>query len=179
MVLYISLEMSENQIIERLISMKALRSFKFNDYNNKRYSQSDMELFNYAIAEIEKYPCMINANFVASINDVRNQIAQLSNSYSVQFLVIDHLHIMSYDQNHENQEIANITKNLKAIAKQYNLSVLLLSQVNKNASTFGFNSKESIKKTDVEKDENEHQIHMNDIRGSGAPVQDAAIVMLM
>jgi replicative DNA helicase len=181
LVYYVSLEMTQAQIIERLISMKALKNFRFSDYKEKKYSDSDNERFLHAMGEIEKYPAFINANFKASINDIRNQISQLSNSYDIPFLVIDHLHIMDYDRSNENQEIAQITKNLKAIAKQYQMSILLLSQVNKTKEAFNINNGKSIQKpgfSNVSSDD-EHKIGMNDIRGSGAPVQDAAVVMLM
>jgi replicative DNA helicase len=180
-VYYVSLEMTAPQILERLISINTGKSFKFSNFNSNKYSELDKEIFQAAFDNISKYPAKMNANFKASITDIRGQISLLASSHDIKLVIIDHLHIMDYDRNNENQEIAGITKNLKQIAKEYQLPIVLLSQVNKSKNTFGGESKKfGFNKDQVKEEEtSSNKIFLSDIRGSGAPVQDSSIIILM
>ncbi|GMO14442.1 MAG: DnaB-like helicase C-terminal domain-containing protein [Mycoplasmoidaceae bacterium] len=183
-VYYVSLEMTGAEIMERLISNKAHKPFKFSKCYKKEYVEAEMKIFNTAIERVKNYPLHINASFKAGIDNIRNQVNQIVNSYDLKLLVIDHLHIMDYDKSKENNEISRITKILKEMAKEYNIPIILVSQVNKTESTMGFNSlaKPSFVKKDMthaNNNDDKGAIGMNDIRGSGAPVQDSSIVILM
>jgi replicative DNA helicase len=183
MVFYVSIEMNGGEIFERLVSFKAGKSFKMKDFVANNYSKEDLELFTIAIDRIKKYPLKTNHTFHASVNDVAAQMSQISNSFDLKLVIIDHLHIMDYDKTNENNAIAGITKRLKALAKEYDVPIVLLSQVNKTKAAFDYSSKfnkqqPNSPQTNVD-DQASNAIGMNDLRGSGAIAQDASVIIMM
>jgi replicative DNA helicase len=181
MVYYVSIEMNGAEIFERLVSFKAGKSFKLKDYHGKKYSTQDSELFTIAIDTIAKYPLITNQTFHASIDGIAGQMSQLASSHDLKLVVIDHLHIMDYDRNKENNAIADITKRLKSLAKEHNVPILLLSQVNKTKEAFGYSSKfkSQPQQATNTSDQDPNAIGMHDLRGSGAIGQDASVIILM
>ena len=79
-------------------------------------------------------------------------------------MVIDHIGLMTPDRRQENrvQEISEITRSLKLMAKDLDLPILVLSQL----------SRESAKRTD-------HMPQLSDLRDSGSIEQDADVVLLL
>jgi replicative DNA helicase len=185
MTLYISIEMNGDEIFERLVSYKSGKSFKVKEFNEKKYSKEDSDLFTIAINTIEKYPLKVNHTFHASVNGIAAQMSQISNAFDLKLVVIDHLHIMDYDKINENSAIADITKKLKGLAKEYDVPIVLLSQVNKSKTAFDYSSKfkqpqqSNTPQANNTDDQASNAIGINDLRGSGAIAQDASVILLM
>jgi replicative DNA helicase len=179
--------MNGDEIFERLVSFKAGKNFKLKDFKEKKYSKEDLDLFAIATDTIGKYPLKTNHTFHASVNDIAAQMSQISNSYDLKLVIIDHLHIMDYDKSNENSAIADITKRLKSLAKEYDVPIVLLSQVNKSKAAFDYSSKfkqpqqvnANVPAHTNTDDQASNAIGMNDLRGSGAIAQDASVIIMM
>ena len=100
-----------------------------------------------------------------------NVLASKIRNYTQQFgyismIAIDYLQLMVRDRNapavNRNLELANMTRQLKILAKDYNCPVLLLSQLNRDIET-----------------RDDHSPKLSDLRDSGAIEQDADVVMFL
>lgn len=132
-----SIEMSEQEIYIRLISQ--LKVHDFSRIQNMKFSQddNDIKLFRDGKIELDK----LNNNIV--IDDKSNMILEIENKIKKikpDFLIVDYLQIVEPENPKEirEQQVSQIARRLKNIAKKYNLSVILLSQLNDNkcAKTF-------------------------------------------
>ena len=128
-----SIEMSEQEIYIRLISQ--LKVHDFSRIQNMKFSQddNDIKLFRDGKIELDK----LNNNIV--IDDKSNTILEIENKIKKikpDFLIVDYLQIVEPENPKEirEQQVSQIARRLKNIAKKYNLSVILLSQLNDNNS---------------------------------------------
>jgi replicative DNA helicase len=131
-ILFFCLEMTPNELIDRLIAIISEKPSKF--FNNSNSNEIDNNRRSYVLHSLENYPLKVNINFKANIDDISSQISLASKSFDLKLVVIDHLHIMEKDgKKDENIELANITRRLKSVAKDKNIPILLLSQVTKDS----------------------------------------------
>ena len=160
-----SLEMSKEQLVARLLSMdamvdqQALRSGMIDDAAWERISASVGRL-----AETNIY---IDDTPGLSIVDMRSKARRLMLERGFDVLVVDYLQLMqgsSSSRGHENrvQEISEISRGLKALARELNVPVLALSQLSRAVE--GRNDKKP---------------QLSDLREPGAIEQDADVVMFI
>jgi len=170
-VLFICLEMTSAELIDRLISIISKKPIK--ELRGSKNPQ-DEALLNEAKSQIAEYNLHVNSSFKANINDIDSQINTICKSYDVKFVVIDHLHIMDgINEKDEYTKISVITRRLKQIAKDKNIPILLLSQITKDnweQSSFGKNATQNTLSK---------KVTLNSLRGSGSIAQDANTVLLM
>lgn len=165
-ILFFSLEMSTEQIVERLISMEArVDSMTLKDKEKLTYS--DWERINRAgdVIKSTKNSMLINDTASMTINSIRSIIdKQVTSSVKPDLVIIDYLQLISSNQQFERNDlkIAHITRNLKIIAKTYDIPVIILSQLNRKC----------------EERTNKRPI-LSDLRDSGAIEQDADIVFFV
>ncbi|WP_180161074.1 replicative DNA helicase [Acinetobacter sp. YH12064] len=163
-VLFMSGEMSSEQITERLISclgqipLKSVRSARFD---------SDGAGCIYKATEIlNKCSIYINDKSQPSLADIRREARKVKQSTlgKLDAIVIDYLQIMTPPEKSGNkvQEIGDISNGLKKIAKDFGCPVFALSQLNRS----------------LENRPNKRPV-MSDIRESGAIEQDADIIMFI
>ncbi|MCL2014552.1 MAG: replicative DNA helicase [Oscillospiraceae bacterium] len=158
-VTFFSLEMSKEQLAERLLASEArVDAYKFKKGDVK---PADWEPLSRAASSL----CGMNMYFddTASItvSDIKSRARRLND---LGIIIIDYLQLMSSTRRIENrvQEVSAITRNLKIMAKELNVPVILLSQL----------SRETEKRK-------EHRPMLSDLRESGSIEQDADIVMFL
>lgn len=159
---FFSLEMSSEQLVKRLISaiahigQKTLRTGNFTSDEIERYLEANNEL--------EKLPIYLDDTPAITVNQIKAKCRKLYNAGTLDIIFVDYLQIMGYAKNLQNreQQISEISRSLKGMAKEFNVPVIALAQVNRN----------------VEKSDNKRP-RLSDLRESGAIEQDADIIMFL
>lgn len=157
-----SLEMSKEQVVERIlcsyaeVDMKKLRS---GDVDEK-----SMERIGNAISVFYETPIYIDDTPDVSILDVRSKARRLYSDKGKFLLMIDYLQLMHSQERVENrvQEISKITRQMKNLARELNIPIVLLSQLSR----------------DIEKRQDKRPL-LSDLRESGSIEQDADVVMFL
>ena len=163
-VLFFSFEMSKEQIMYRLLSMETnisqirLKSGKLN--------QNDWTKINKMIKILSKFPFFIDDTSNLTVHDIRSKIKSVYfEQNKIGLVIIDYLQlIQNSNGKNENrvQELAQITRSLKAIAREFNIPVIALSQLNRG----------------VENRLDQKPI-LSDLRESGSIEQDADLVLML
>ena len=158
-----SLEMSSLQLVNRLISAETeLGSDKI---KSGRLENWEWEVFNRKLKNLEEAPLFIDDTPALSIFEFRAKCRRLKMQYNVGIIVVDYLQLMTAGgdiRGNREQEVSMISRNLKAIAKEIDVPIVALSQLNRS----------------VESREGKRP-QLSDLRESGAIEQDADMVMFI
>ena len=163
-VLFFSLEMSKEQIMYRLLSIEG----RINQAKLKsgQLSENDWMKLNKIVTIISKLPIFIDDTPNLSIQDIRSKIRTIIFDHSnLGLIVIDYLQlIQSSNVKNENrvQELSQMTRILKNIAREFNVPVIALSQLSRNVEN-------RMDKKPV----------LADLRESGTIEQDADLVLML
>ena len=156
-----SLEMSAIQLVNRMIVGEAeITSDKIKTGN---LSKEEMERLDYRIKRLEDARIFIDDTPAISIFELRAKCRRLSRQHDIDVIIIDYLQLMSGTQEtkgNREQEVSAISRSLKGIAKELNLPVIALSQLNRS----------------VEVRTGSKRPQLSDLRESGAIEQDADMV---
>ncbi len=159
-----SLEMSSVQLVMRLISSETeLGSEKLRSGNLKDYEWKQLES---KIKSLEKARIFIDDTPAIGLNELRSKCRKLKTKEDIDLIVIDYLQLMSGSadsRGNREQEVSMISRGLKAIAKELNLPIIALSQLNRS----------------VEMRSGNKRPQLSDLRESGAIEQDADIVIFI
>ena len=159
-----SLEMSSVQLVMRLISSETeLGSEKLRSGNLKDHEWQQLE---YKIKSLEKARIFIDDTPAIGLNELRSKCRKLKTKEDIDLIVIDYLQLMSGSadsRGNREQEVSMISRGLKAIAKELNLPIIALSQLNRS----------------VEMRSGNKRPQLSDLRESGAIEQDADIVIFI
>ena len=157
-----SLEMSNVQLVQRLISMEAeisgskLRTGQLEDYEWQQLQS--------AIEKMSEVPIYIDDTPGINIFELRAKCRRLKMQHDIQMIIIDYLQLMSggpdSQKGNREQEISNISRSLKGLAKELNVPVIALSQLSRAVEVRGGTKRPQL----------------SDLRESGAIEQDADIV---
>ena len=162
---FFSLEMSSLQIVNRLISAEAeLDSDKIRKGNLKDYEWQQLlhktDQLNNAKIFIDDTPAL-------SMLELRAKSRRLKSQHDIRCIVVDYLQLMSGEygktSGNREQEIASISRSLKAIAKELNIPVIALSQLSRAVETRGGDKRPIL----------------SDLRESGSIEQDADMVLFV
>lgn len=161
-----SLEMSKEQLVDRLICAEAgtdlwkMRTGKLSD----RPEQDDFVRIGHAISTLSEAKIFIDDTPSANVMEIRAKARRLKSEHGLDAIIIDYLQLMeglnSYDG--RVQEIAEISRGLKAIARELNIPVMALSQLARAVEL----SKPAIPK-------------LAHLRESGSLEQDADVVLFI
>jgi replicative DNA helicase len=126
------------------------------------------QLYARGIQRLAKAPIFIDDTPALNIFELRAKCRRLKNKHNIGLVLIDYLQLMSGTSDNRNsnreQEISNISRNLKALAKELNIPIVALSQLSR----------------EVEKRKEGAKIpQLSDLRESGAIEQDADMVMFL
>ena len=158
-----SLEMSSIQLVTRLISSETeLGSQKL---KSGRLEDWEWEHLNRKISSLDKAPIYIDDTPALSIFEFRAKCRRLKMQYNIDVVIVDYLQLMTAGNDNKGsreQEVSNISRSLKAIAKELNIPILALSQLNRSVET-----REGRKP------------QLSDLRESGAIEQDADLVLFI
>ncbi len=160
-VAFFSLEMSSVQLIMRLmVSESGLDS---RTLKNGRLTTEEWAALEKSNVPLQKAQLFIDDTPGLSIFEFRSKARRLKAQHDVQLIIIDYLQLMTgtaETRGNREQEVATISRSLKGIAKELNIPILALSQLNRSVETRGGNKRPQL----------------SDLRESGAIEQDADIV---
>ncbi|MCK5729617.1 MAG: replicative DNA helicase, partial [Draconibacterium sp.] len=162
-VAFFSLEMSSLQLVTRLISAETeLQSQKL---KSGRLEEHEWAQLNQRIKAFDNAPMFIDDTPAMSIFELRAKCRRLKMQHDIQVVVIDYLQLMTAgtdSRGSREQEVSMISRSLKAIAKELDIPIIALSQLNRS----------------VESREGKRP-QLSDLRESGAIEQDADIVLFI
>ena len=155
-----SLEMSSIQLVNRLISGEA--EIPAEDIRRGNFSKKEFEQFFERTKQLSEAPIYIDDTPALSIFELRAKCRRLKQQHDIQLIIIDYLQLMSSGGKGGNreQEISNISRSIKEIAKELNVPIIALSQLSRSVETRGGDKRPML----------------SDLRDSGAIEQDADIV---
>lgn len=158
-VAFFSLEMSKEQLASRLLSTEALVSGT--NLRTGKLSEEEWDRLIPASDVLSKAEFYLDDTPGITITEMKSRLRRL---HSIDLVIIDYLQLMASGRRIENrvQEISEITRNLKILAKEMNVPVVTLSQL----------SRASEQRTD-------HRPQLSDLRDSGSIEQDADIVLFL
>ena len=131
-----SLEMSRQQIIYRFISAES--KINSNRIKSSKMSSKEWTSLSQAMGKLAKLPIFIDDNPNLTLSDIRSKLRNIFIEKKQNGLVIiDYLQLMKVDMNVDNrvQEISYITRNLKILAKEFEIPILVLSQLNRTVDS--------------------------------------------
>lgn len=160
----ISLEMSKEQLVERMFcAMLGVDSWKM---RTGKLSDEDFARIGNVMDELSKVKIFIDDSSVSGIVELRTKARRLKAEHGLDLLVVDYLQMMSAGkssyQSNRVQEISEITRSLKNLARELRIPVIALSQLSRAVE--GRPSKIP---------------QLSDLRESGSIEQDADIVLMM
>ncbi len=159
-----SLEMASVQLVNRLIvSETELSSDKI---RNGKLEPFEWEQLEYKIKRLIDAPIFIDDTPGISVFELRAKCRRLMSQHTIDIIVIDYLQLMTgppETRGNREQEVSMISRSLKGIAKELNVPVLALSQLNRS----------------VEMRSGTKRPQLSDLRESGAIEQDADMVLFI
>ncbi len=155
-----SMEMGEMQLVTRTLSSVARVNSK--TLASGRLSNDDWDKVASAMGRLMDAPLIIDESTSLSVSEMRARARRQQRNGGLALIVIDYLQLMSGRGNTRNEELGEITRGLKLMARDLNVPVLLLSQLSRK----------------VEERADKHPI-MSDLRESGAIEQDADVIMMV
>ena len=162
-VAFFSLEMSATQLAMRLLGQET--GVSSDRIRRGAIETSHLPMFIDIARELSQLPLFIDDTPALSLPSLRTRLRRLKRKEGIDLLVIDYLQLLTTGQRHsENrvQELSTITRGLKAIAKEFDIPVLALSQLSRA----------------VEQREDKRP-QLADLRESGTIEQDADVVMFI
>ena len=149
-----SLEMSDSEIAARFLS-------SVSGYTNVQIRNADINLDDLALKsnDIAGLPIVIDDTPGLSLMEMRSKVKKMILKFGVSLVIVDYLQLMTAEAGNREQEVATISRGLKAIAKEFNIPVIALSQLNREVENRA-----------------DKRPRLADLRESGAIEQDADIV---
>ena len=160
-----SLEMSKEQLAYRFLSMHS--RFDSQQIRNGNLNRDDWNKLPLMINEIEKAPLYIDDTSGLTVMEVRSRAKRLKKLYGLDLLIIDYLQLMQGRNKkggevNRQQEISEISRSLKSLARELNVPVIALSQLSRAVEMRA-----------------EKKPMLSDLRESGSLEQDADIVIFL
>jgi replicative DNA helicase len=158
-----SCEMSSIQLVNRLIIAET--DIPGDKIKNGRLSEEEWKQLDSRIKKLVQAPIYIDDTPAITVTELRAKCRRLMAQHKLDLVIIDYLQLMTGPQNSgsREQEVSNISRSLKSIAKELNVPVIALSQLNRSAELRG-----GLKRP-----------QLSDLRESGAIEQDADMVVFI
>lgn len=157
-----SLEMSAQQIIDRMVSAESrIDAWKLR--TGKLSRDNEFEYLREGIDRLSKAPIYINDQAGINIMNMRSTARRMVSEYGVKLIVVDYLQLMSPMRQSDSQVqiVTEISRSLKGLAKDLKIPVIALSQLSRNVEQRGGKPR------------------LSDLRDSGSIEQDADVVMFI
>ncbi len=159
-----NLEMSDEQLVERMIAAKS--QIKLKSIKSGKIQQSEWIRFNTAVNDLSELNIYFDDASDTSIASIRSKCRKLKSEDGLDMIVIDYLQLIASDKASsgasEFDKVTKISRSLKLLARELEVPVIALSQLSRS----------------VEQREDKHP-GMADLRSSGSIEQDADIVMFL
>lgn len=161
-----SLEMNSGELANRLLSMEA--EIEGGKLRNGKLDEDDWAKLNHAIQKLGDAPIYIDDTPSLNVFELRAKCRRMHQQFKIGMVVIDYLQLMTVGggdkKSSREQEISTISRALKSLAKEINIPVIALSQLNRAAET---QTRENRKP------------QLSNLRESGAIEQDADLVLFI
>jgi replicative DNA helicase len=166
-VAFFSLEMSAGQLVQRILSAES--EIWLEKISRGKLEEHEMkQLYARGIQRLSQAPLFVDDTPALNIFELRAKCRRLKNANNIGMIIIDYLQLMSGTAENRNsnreQEISNISRSLKGLAKELQVPIIALSQL----------SREVEKRKDGNK-----MPQLSDLRESGAIEQDADMVCFL
>ena len=155
-----SMEMSKQQLVQKAIahqgrvSLEKLRSGKL--------EQDDFTLIAKAMGRLSESKLVIDDTPALSVEQLRVRARGVKRRHGLDIIFVDYLQLMSGDGDNENVRIEGISRGLKGLAREMNVPVVVLSQLNRSLEQ-----------------RSDKRPTMSDLRSSGAIEQDADVILFI
>ncbi len=159
---YFSLEMSKEQLVQRVLCSHA--RVDAHKVRSGFLSPSDWPILTAAAGKLSSAPIFIDDTPAISILELRAKARRLKSAQDVELMIVDYLQLMRGPSRIESrqQEISEISRSLKALARELNIPVIAISQLSRAVES-----------------RQDHRPQLSDLRESGAIEQDADLVVLL
>ncbi len=162
-VLFFSMEMASREIVDRMISdISGVNSWNIRTGN---VSDQDFAKIGDALAEMDEMPVYIDDTSSMTVLELRNKARRAAHDHDISMIVIDYLQLIQGSDRYAGnrvQEVTEISRNLKTLARELEVPVIALAQLSRN----------------VTGRENPRPV-LSDLRESGSIEQDADLVMFL
>ena len=159
-----SLEMSDEQFVQRLLSQSS--GIDSHQLRTGNIHENDWTLLMEAANELSQLPLYIDDTGAVSIAHIRSECRRMAVEGGIDMIIVDYMQLMSGIPGKKNenrqQEISAISASLKALARELNVPVLALSQLSRAVES-----------------RNDKRPMLSDLRESGAIEQDSDVVMFI
>ncbi len=158
-----SLEMSKEQLVQRMLCSHA--KVDAQKVRTGYLAASDWPKLTAAAGRLSESPIYIDDTPAISAMELRAKARRLKSQHDIQFIILDYLQLMrgsTFSADNRQQEISEISRSLKALARELNVPVMAISQLSRAVES----------RTD-------HRPQLSDLRESGAIEQDADVVALI
>jgi len=154
--------MSKEQLVQRMLCSHA----RVNAHNVRTgfLSQADWPRLTSAAGRLSEAPIFIDDTAGLSVLELRAKARRLKSQHDIQLIVVDYLQLMQGLRGSENrqQEISEISRSLKALARELSVPLIAVSQLSRAVEA-----------------RQDHRPQLSDLRESGAIEQDADLVGLL
>ncbi|PIP54044.1 MAG: replicative DNA helicase [Bacteroidetes bacterium CG23_combo_of_CG06-09_8_20_14_all_32_9] len=161
---FFSLEMSSVQLVNRLLVAET--EIRAEIIRTGKLSREEWNILDAKIKTLENCNIYIDDTPAISIFELRSKARRLVSQHDVKLIIIDYLQLMNSPNDYKGtreQEVSTISRSLKALAKDLNVPIIALSQLNRSVET---------------RTGSKHP-QLSDLRESGAIEQDADIVIFI
>jgi replicative DNA helicase len=161
-VLLFSLEMAAQQLAARILSEQTeIEMWKI---RNGKFSESEWEKFVLTMQDLSNLPLFIDDTGGISIAQIAARARRLKREKNIGLVIVDHIQLIGSARRAENrvQELTEITKGLKVLAKDLDVPVVALSQLSRSVDS-----------------RDDKRPVLSDLRESGSIEQDADVVMFI
>ncbi|HHY82231.1 MAG TPA: replicative DNA helicase [Clostridiales bacterium] len=157
-----SLEMSKDQLVQRMLSSEA--NIELQKIRTGDLSEEDWVKLVHAAGPLSQAPIFIDDTPGVSVTEVRSKARRMKMEHGIGLIVIDYLQLMSGRGKAESrqQEVSEISRSLKALARELSVPVVALSQLSRGPES-----------------RQDHRPMLSDLRESGAIEQDADLVVFL
>lgn len=161
-VIIFSLEMPKDQLITRMISCQG--HFDANRLRNKsKFTSADWNRISATAEQLKQKNIIIDDTPGLRVLELQTKLRKLARENNIKLVVIDYLQLLTgRDSESRQQEVSNISRSLKILARELTVPIICLSQLSRL----------------VERREEKRPL-MSDLRESGAIEQDADIIMFL
>ena len=158
---FFSMEMGVDQLAQRLLCSQA--GVDAQHLRRRRLSDDDMRDLLNACEVFDKAPLFINDSPALSIMELRSAARRMKQKHDIEAVFVDYMQLMHVPKSENRQvEIATISRGLKALARELELPVIAMAQLNR-----------------MPEGRSDKRPFMSDLRESGAIEQDADVVLLI
>ena len=159
---FFSLEMSKEQLVQRMLCAHA--KVDAHKVRTGYLATSDWPRLTAAAGKLSEAPIFVDDTPAISVMELRAKARRLKAHHDIQLILLDYMQLMrgSGDSENRQQEISDISRSLKALARELRVPVIAISQLSRAVEM-----------------RSDHRPQLSDLRESGAIEQDADVVVLI